>query len=170
MRADPALRRIALFGNFGTGNLGNEATLRAMICNLRRRLPNVEITCICPGPESTVSEHNISAVPIRASFPIWEPNVSSNEPALGTPEARRWFEAFARLRRLLRICAYPLVETYRCMKAISCLKEIDMLVMTGTGMLGDYGITPLGFGSTWHQAASSGRNRGFIGRRIVGQR
>jgi polysaccharide pyruvyl transferase WcaK-like protein len=161
MRADLALRRIALFGNFGTGNLGNEATLQAMVYNLRRRLPNVEITCICPGPENTASEYNISAVPIRASFPIWKLSVSSKDdkPAVasgsvsgttleaqsGTElEAHRWFKAFARLRRLLRICTYPLVETYRCFKAISTLKESDMVVMTGTGMLGDYGITPLG--------------------------
>jgi polysaccharide pyruvyl transferase WcaK-like protein len=153
MRAEPALRRIALFGNFGTGNLGNEATLQAMIHNLRRRLPNVEITCICPGPENTASEYNISAVPIRASFSIWNrsPLSKDDEPAAGSSEGvtrtavtYRWFKAFAKLRRPLWICARPLVETYRCFKAISSLKKSDMLVMTGTGMLGDYGITPLG--------------------------
>jgi polysaccharide pyruvyl transferase WcaK-like protein len=154
MRADPARRKIALFGNFGTGNLGNDATLRAMVCNLRRRLPNVEITCICPGPENTASEYNISAVPVRASFPIWNLSVSSkdDEPTAGSSrgvsrtasEPHRWFKAFAKLRRPLRICTRPLVETYRCFKAISSLKGSAMLVMTGTGMLGDYGITPLG--------------------------
>jgi polysaccharide pyruvyl transferase WcaK-like protein len=148
MRADQVLRRIALFGNFGTGNLGNEATLQAMVYNLRKRLPNVEITCVCPGPENTASEYSISAVPIRASFPIFSVSSKADEPAGGVSrtalEPHRWFKAFAKFRRPLRICVYPLVETYRCFKAISSLKASDMLVMTGTGMLGDYGITPLG--------------------------
>ena len=69
MKADQTLRRIALFGVFGTGNLGNEATLQAMVCNLRRHRPNVEITCICPEPENAASDYKISAVPIRAPFP-----------------------------------------------------------------------------------------------------
>ena len=53
MRPDATRQRIALFGNFGTGNLGNEATLQAMLYNLRSHLPNAEISCICPGPENT---------------------------------------------------------------------------------------------------------------------
>src|SRR5215831_1249885 len=109
MRPDPTPRRIALFGNFGTGNLGNEATLHAMVYNLRRHLPNAEIGCICPGPENTASEYNISAVPIRAPFPIWklssasskddEQTGGSNGSVSGTAmEPHRWFKAFAGLR------------------------------------------------------------------------
>jgi polysaccharide pyruvyl transferase WcaK-like protein len=156
MRPDPTRRRIALFGNFGTGNLGNEATLQAMLYNLRRHLPNADITCICPGPENTTSEYNISAVPIRAPFPIWQlSSVSSkvNEPigalngstsgtAVGSH--RRFNKAFARLRAPLRTCGYPLIEAYRWFKGIATLKGSDFLIMTGTGMLGNYGIEPLG--------------------------
>ena len=76
MRPDATRQRIALFGNFGTGNLGNEATLQAMVCNLRVHMPNAEISCICPRPEDTALQYNISAVPIRAPFPIWKPVVA----------------------------------------------------------------------------------------------
>jgi polysaccharide pyruvyl transferase WcaK-like protein len=156
MRPNPTRHRIALFGNFGTGNLGNEATLQAMIYNLRRYLPNAEISCICPRPENTASEYNISAFPIRAPFPIWKlSSVSnkdnglagrSNRTVSGTAvEPDRRFKKFvARLRASLRICAYPLIEAYRWFKGIARLKESDLLIMTGTGMLGDYAIEPLG--------------------------
>ena len=144
MKADPTLRRIALFGNFGAGNLGNEATLQAMVCNLRRHLPNVEITCICPGPEKAASEYKISAVPIRAPLPIWKlTSKAAGSSVSGTAlEPHRWLKAFANLRRPLRICAYPLLETYRWFKGISSLKGSDLVVMTGTGMLSDYATGP----------------------------
>jgi polysaccharide pyruvyl transferase WcaK-like protein len=142
MKPDPRRQRIALFGNFGTGNLGNEATLRAMVYNLRRLLPNAEISCICSGPESTASEYNISATSIRPPFPIWRHYTvpsKQEEPAGGSNrscEPRRGFRVFARLRALRRICAYPLLETYRWYEGIARLKGSDLLVMTGTGMLG----------------------------------
>jgi len=36
------------------------------------------------------------------------------------------------------------MELLRWLRAIARLKNVDMLVMTGTGMLGDFGIAPLG--------------------------
>src|SRR5271170_930372 len=149
MNLDPTRLRIALFGNFGIGNLGNEATLQAMVYNLRKHLPNAEISCICSGPENTASEYNISATPIRPPFPIWERSTESSkddEPAGGSNgsgsgasamEPHRWF---ARLWALLRGFAYPLLETYRWFKGIARLKGSNLLVMTGTGMLGDYAL------------------------------
>lgn len=148
MRPDTTRQRIALFGHFGAGNLGNEATLRAMVYNLRKHLPSAEISCVCSGPEKTASEYRISTAPIRAPFPNWKPSSVSrkeDEPASGSdetvygaaPEARRSVEASAKVKGPLRICAYPLREAYRWLKAIAALKESSSLVMAGTGMLGD---------------------------------
>ena len=36
------------------------------------------------------------------------------------------------------------MELFRWLKAIATLKDVNMLIMTGTGMLEDYGIAPLG--------------------------
>jgi polysaccharide pyruvyl transferase WcaK-like protein len=149
MSTDPQQRKITLFGNFGTGNLGNEATLQAMLYNLRRYLPKTEISCICPCPENTASSYRISAFPIRAPFPIrkmlhaWRTNdrvmeqskKSSAEIPMG---ARHLSKAYA----MLRTFTYPFLEPYRWFKAIASLKGSDMLIMTGTGMLGDFGISP----------------------------
>ncbi|MGC1361437.1 MAG: polysaccharide pyruvyl transferase family protein [Silvibacterium sp.] len=153
MSTDSERRKIALFGNFGTGNLGNECTIQAMLYNVRRYLPKAEVRCICPLPENTASSYSISAFPMRAPFPIrkmlsvlGKNNGKMKQPNGQTPETLigpcKWFRAFATLRAPLRAFAYPLLEPYRWFKAIDSLKGSDMLVMTGTGMLSDFGIRP----------------------------
>jgi polysaccharide pyruvyl transferase WcaK-like protein len=154
MKADPTPRRIALFGNFGTGNLGNEATLQAMVLNLQRYLPNVEIDCVCPEPQRVTSDYNISGIPIRAPFPIrrsgaprqTSKNLTGSEQSCSdrAVEPHRADKILAGLRAGIRTCVYPLLEVYRWLMGIASLKGSDLLVMTGTGMLGDFGITPVG--------------------------
>jgi polysaccharide pyruvyl transferase WcaK-like protein len=120
-------RKVMLFGVFGAGNLGNECTLQALLWNLGRYLPNAEITCICSEPDETASTYSISAVPIReVVFKIW-PQVSN-----------RWVGL---LRKVL--IAIP-TEVCRWYRAARTLRGNGMLVMTGTGMLGDFGISALG--------------------------
>jgi polysaccharide pyruvyl transferase WcaK-like protein len=154
MKSDLTRLKIALFGCFGAGNLGNEATLQAMLYNLRRYLPNAEIRCVCPEPESAALLNNIWAVPIRASFPDRRcPNgkrtnglsgeTNGNDLA-GVSKRHRQFQVANRFGALLRISARPLLETYRWFKGIAELRRSDLLIMTGTGMVGDYAISPLG--------------------------
>jgi polysaccharide pyruvyl transferase WcaK-like protein len=67
-----------------------------------------------------------------------EPAGGSNGGVPGAAvESDGWFKVFAILRTLLRICAYPLLETDRWYKGIARLKGSHFLIMTGTGMLGD---------------------------------
>ena len=117
-------RKIALFGTFGTGNLGNECTLQAMLLNIRRRVPNAQVTCICASPEETASTYGIRALAIREI------------PLRGTNN-RAW-------RLLRKICVGIPVELYRWLSAIKGLMGTHMLIMTGTGMLSDSGIGPFG--------------------------
>jgi polysaccharide pyruvyl transferase WcaK-like protein len=120
----PPPRKIALFGTFGTGNLGNECTLQAMLLNIRRRVPNAQVTCICASPEETASTYGIRALAIREM------------PLRGTNN-RAW--------RLLRKISVGIpVELYRWFSVIKGLMGTHMLIMTGTGMLSDSGIGPLG--------------------------
>jgi polysaccharide pyruvyl transferase WcaK-like protein len=121
-----------------------------MVYNLRKHLPNAEISCVCSGPEKTASEYNISAAPIRAPFPIRklssvsraedQPAQSSNGACGALAGARPSLKVLPKLRTPLRICAYPLVDAYQWFKAITELKNKSSLVMTGTGMLGDYSL------------------------------
>jgi polysaccharide pyruvyl transferase WcaK-like protein len=117
-------RKIALFGTFGTGNLGNECTLQAMLVNIRRRVPDAQVSCICAGPEETASTYGIRTLAIREM------------PLRGTNN-RAW--------RLLRKISVGIpVELYRWFSVIKRLMGTHMLIMTGTGMLSDSGIGPLG--------------------------
>ena len=124
MRVNSTRRRIGLFGVFGAGNLGNECTLQALIYNLRKYAPNAEISCVCSEPKEVASSYNISALPIR-------------ETSLPSMKNRA-------MRLLRRIFVGIPMELYRWSKVFETLKGVDMLVMTGTGMLGDVGILPFG--------------------------
>lgn len=125
MNNDSTPRKVALFGVFGVGNLGNECTLQAMIGNLRDRLPEAQITCICSGPDVVQSTYGVPAIPIREVFFARQPN-----------DSRR------ALRILRKIFVAIPSELYRWFKIAKVLRRQDMLVMTGTGMLGDFGIGP----------------------------
>src|SRR5271154_1223088 len=124
MSIDSTQQKICLFGAFGVGNLGNECTLQALLYNLRKYMPNAEITCLCSGPEEVASSYHISALPIRDS------------PLLPVKSKA--------VRLLRRIFVGVSLEVRRWSRAYRTLKGVDMLVMTGTGMLGDVGISPFG--------------------------
>lgn len=120
-------RSIGLFGNFGSGNLGNEYTLRAMLFNARRHLPDATFNCICTEPAVTSSMYSIPSFPIRHA-------VVSNPSKRG-----------GRAVRLLRRLAIGIpTEIYRWLAVIRLVMRFDTIIMTGTGMFSDVGITPFG--------------------------
>ncbi len=122
-------RTITLFGNFGTQNLGNEYTLQAMLDNLRKRLPDAQFNCVCPGPDDVAARYRIPGVLMSYRY-------AKGFRATGARSGR----LITFLRRLfLRL---PL-EVIEWLKAYRALAGTRMLVMTGTGMLSDFGIGPL---------------------------
>src|ERR1700675_1519025 len=123
MTADPTRKTVALFGMFGVGNLGNECTLQAILSNLRRFLPNAQVSCICGGPNETALSCNVPAFAIRDITPPLDNRI---------------------LRLLRRLFLGTFIELGRWVKAIKKLAGTHMLVMTGTGMLSDLGIGPFG--------------------------
>jgi len=120
---------ITFFGNFGTQNLGNEYTLKAILENLRKHLPEARFKCICTDPEDAAVRHRIPAV--LMSYRYGKAFRSSGTRSGTLPRLLR--------RVLVRL---PL-ELMEWLKAFRALQGTRMLVMTGTGMLGDFGIGPL---------------------------
>ena len=116
--------KLALFGAFGVGNLGNECTLQALLYNIRKHVPGAEIRCICPGPDQVRVAYGIPATPIE--------------------EISLSHIANRALRILRKIIVRIPLELFRWTKAVATLRDVDILIMTGTGMLGDFGISPLG--------------------------
>ena len=114
MRRKP--KNIALFGNFGSGNLGNEASLKAMLDLIRQERPNSLVTCICYGPEAAQAEHDVATVPLKL--------VLSKRPWL------------AKLNRLFFRIPLLLVDVIR---TFFLARSFDVFIVPGTGILDDFG-------------------------------
>jgi len=121
---------ITFFGNFGTQNLGNECTLQAIIQNARRFSPGATVSCICTNPRATSIAHGIPAFGISHRY----------GEVVTAGSGRRHRDPVSRLIRLL-VVRLPR-EVGEWVTAFRILKGTRMLVMTGTGMLGDFGIGP----------------------------
>jgi polysaccharide pyruvyl transferase WcaK-like protein len=120
-------KTISFFGGFGLGNFGNEITFQAILYQLRHRLPNVDINCICTHPEVTSANHDVKALPItRTVINIWRPK--------------------NRVARVLRSIFFGIPsELYRWLEAFTTLKHTSCLIIPGTGLLTDaYGLTSWG--------------------------
>lgn len=55
--------RIALFGGYGIGNFGNDASLEAILTFLRAERPDAELSAICSGPDFVMSRYRLPAIP-----------------------------------------------------------------------------------------------------------
>lgn len=138
-------RRVAFWGNFGAGNLGNECTLQALAYHARRRLPAAELCCICTGPADVERRHGLAARPISLTR-----GHHASRSGQGT------------LRRLARVTRRAALELRDARRALSVMRRVDLLVMTGTGMLADASEGPLGLPYEifkWSLAAKALRRR-----------
>ncbi|MDP9034366.1 MAG: polysaccharide pyruvyl transferase family protein [Myxococcota bacterium] len=111
--------KIGFWGNFGTRNWGNECTLQAIVHNVRARLPEAELCCFCFEPGDTERRHGLSA------FPISQSRWATAERPAGSP--------FSPRRLLRRLFA----ELRDWSETFAVARLVDVVVMTGTGMLTD---------------------------------
>jgi polysaccharide pyruvyl transferase WcaK-like protein len=125
--------RISFYGHFGAGNLGNEATLEAVIQQILRRFPDGQLLCFCTNPQDVRRRHNIAAFSSGAA------NWSAAE-RFGSRGHR------GKLTRFFRIAfqriPLELVHWIKCMHALS---RTDMLIVAGTGIVCDYLTGPRGW-------------------------
>lgn len=110
-----------MFGNFGVGNMGNEASLAAGLSLVKRRLGDVDLVVVCPEPGKVEREHSVRAVPVSMVGPL---------------------AAVDRLPRLVRLLLSPLVEPVRWATDIWFLTSVDAVIVPGTGILDDFGTAP----------------------------
>jgi polysaccharide pyruvyl transferase WcaK-like protein len=114
-------QKICLFGMFGGGNFGNDASLESFLLFLREARPDADISCICVDPDAIGQLHQIATVPLSA------PEFSSS---------------FLRLCNKLSLrMVGRLANVYR---AVQQIKQYDIVIVPGTSTLNDYGSGPLG--------------------------
>lgn len=116
-----APQRIALFGLFGSGNLGNEGSLEAMVGFLTRERPEAELSCICREPEIVKEAFGIETLPIRRNGP------------------RSGFAGM--MNRLFLRIPGKLADFARAFRYI---RKADVMILPGTGILDDFGERPAG--------------------------
>jgi len=114
--------RIGLFGQFGSGNTGNDGSLEAMLQLLKRSCPGAQLICICSRPEIINEKFRIDAVPV------------------GQPSSQNSF---------VRLINKVLLELPRrvtgFLGAVSLTQGIDLIIVPGTGILDDFNEDPFGW-------------------------
>jgi polysaccharide pyruvyl transferase WcaK-like protein len=125
--------RICFYGNFGAGNLGNEATLQAIIEQILRCWPDGQLLCFCTNPQDVCARHHIAALPAQA--------INRLAPEMSDASARP-----GRLMRLFRIIFQRIpLELVHWIKCLHALSRADMFMIAGTGIVCDYTTGPSGF-------------------------
>jgi polysaccharide pyruvyl transferase WcaK-like protein len=115
--------RIGIFGGYGTGNFGNDASFEALYNFLCAEHPNADISAICSKPDAVAKRFGVNAVGIAAPRPegIWR---KLDTLMLRQPSTwRNWA---------------------RCLKALG---DYDVILSGGTGVFDDFRDTPLGWPS-----------------------
>lgn len=57
--------KVGLFGLLGTGNLGNDGSLAAVLAHLRAEHPDARLSVFCSGPEVVAARHGVETVPLN---------------------------------------------------------------------------------------------------------
>ena len=118
--------RICFYGNFGAGNLGNEATLQAVIEQVLRCWPDGQLLCFCTNPQDVRTRHHIAALPSQA---VNRTAAEISDTSAPPGSLMRFFRiAFQRI-------PLELVHWIKCLHALS---RADMLIVAGTGIVCDY--------------------------------
>ena len=101
--------RVALFGQFGTGNVGNDASLLAAVGALRSYDPDVYILCLCYDPASVTQRYGLRATTIRAS--------RVKHGSRRRPKLLRGFNRVSDFTRMYRLT-----------------RQLDMVIVPGSGL------------------------------------
>jgi polysaccharide pyruvyl transferase WcaK-like protein len=143
--------RIAFYGNFGAGNLGNECTLQAVLAYARQRWPGAELQCFCTEPQDVQQRHGIPGMRAMAFGEEWTWTSPANPAAAGGAASPTDAELAARkaqtqaapvrrniLHRLARALFLRVPrELAHWLKLGRAVRRCDILIIAGTGILTD---------------------------------
>ncbi|MFK0684710.1 polysaccharide pyruvyl transferase family protein [Ochrobactrum sp. BD67] len=114
--------RVGLFGQFGSGNTGNDGSLEAMLQLLKRNCPDAQLVCICSKPDIVAQKFDLPAHPVSRPYPSNWLLRAINKAMLHAP------------RRTIGFCC-----------ALLLASQLDFIVVPGTGILDDFNENPFGW-------------------------
>ncbi|PYS25059.1 MAG: hypothetical protein DMG11_23650 [Acidobacteria bacterium] len=148
----------------GNGNLGDEASLTALMQNIRRRHPHIEIYVISANPRDTEIRHRVQAWPVGRRVGRAPIDGKLNQSTAGVTESASlrnvcaWGRVKAALKRapfvfrlLKRVYGIPglgfaiLAEGRFLAASLRRVKRTDLLVMSGSGSFCDHFGGPFNF-------------------------
>lgn len=164
---------IGVFGHYGNRNLGDEAIIAAVVQNIRQRLPSAKILGFSTDPDDTTARHDILAYPIYQSrlrpfttplsFEIQEHLKTENPNGVKNLTIGRadhnWtqqIKAFvkriplgqamiAAARAFIQAVPALISETRFIRRSYKVLKDVDLLIITGSNQFLDNFGGPWGF-------------------------
>ena len=102
--------RVGLFGNLGSGNIGNDASLEAMLSYLRTEQPRAVVDAMCLGPDTVRDRYGIPAIALKA----------------------KRFEAGGRAGAGMAGAAGKVIDTVRTARWV---RDHDVVIVPGMGVL-----------------------------------
>jgi polysaccharide pyruvyl transferase WcaK-like protein len=137
------VRRIGILGHYHGGNQGDECVVTALVQNLRSRCPQAELLGISLNPDDTRKRHRIAALPLRC----YALDGGARRRGSGTrspASLRRRLRQIPGLRRLIgglrrfrSALLHALREPAFLWRSYRRLRDIDLLVVAGSGPFSD---------------------------------
>ena len=143
------VRKIGLLDHMGGGNLGDDSTQTAVMCNIRARWPDAKLYGFSMNPADTEARHAIPAYPIRRRLwdhPDRDPVAPANVAKRAAVHAKQRIPS-----RLLGAIAAVAVRKPRAIfaelkflaRSLAIMRTLDIFVISGGGQLLD------SWGGTW---------------------
>jgi polysaccharide pyruvyl transferase WcaK-like protein len=115
----PPRLRVGVFGGFGIGNFGNDASLEAVLAYLTEHYPGAAVTCVCTNPAGLPKRLGASAITtVLRPKGLWR---IADTLLLRQPSA--WTNM---------------------VRSLLVMGDFDVLLIAGTGVFDDFRDTPLG--------------------------
>lgn len=114
---------LILYGHFGSGNIGNDSSLEAMVYNIQKYRSSSSITCVCTGPEKVAADYGVKTLPIDASD--LRKNIRSNSRLL---------------RVIIRVYNRIVDEIIFWIQRPQWFKTVEQFIVVGTGAVDDMAI------------------------------
>ncbi|MEU3097413.1 polysaccharide pyruvyl transferase family protein [Streptomyces sp. NPDC006967] len=146
--------RVGVFGLFGSGNLGNDGSLEAMLDYLRAEHPEAVVDALCGGPEVVAARYGIPAK--RLNWYRGEYRTASRAGAIAAKALGKLVDAF---------------------RTLAWVRRHDVVIVPGTGVLETtLPLRPWGFPYSLFLLCAAGRLSGArvalvsVGAGVIGNR